>query len=63
MQFINKHNNEFKEKYPDFLQSESTKSGQYVKLLIESMGGSGNDDAVNENKIIRNIAKEVVIEK
>jgi hypothetical protein len=55
--------NEFKEKYPDCLQSESKKSGQYVKLLIESMGGSGNDDAVNENKIIRNIAKEVVIEK
>ena len=55
--------NQFKEKYPDCLTSESTKSKQYVKLLVESMGGSGNDDTINENRIIKNIAKEVVIDK
>jgi hypothetical protein len=55
--------NQFKEKYPDCLTSESKKSEQYVKLLVESMGGSGNDDTINENRIIKNIAKEVVIEK
>jgi hypothetical protein len=55
--------NQFKEKYPDCLTSESKKSEQYVKLLVESMGGSGNDDTINENRIIKNIAKEVIIEK
>lgn len=53
----------FKEKYPDCLQSASKKSDQYVRLSIEAMGGSGNDDATSENKIIKNIAKEVIIEK
>lgn len=55
--------NQFKEKYPDCLTSESKKSEQYMKLLVESMGGSGNNDTTNENKIIKNIAKEVTIDK
>ena len=32
-------------------------------MIIESMGGSGNEDFDNENKIIKKIAKEVTIDK
>jgi len=54
---------QFKEKYPDCGKSYSKYSDQYNKLVIEAMGGSGNEDTDNENKIIKKIAKEVVIEK
>jgi hypothetical protein len=54
---------EFKAKYPDCINSESKKSDIYNKLIIESMGGSGDDDMNKEAKIIKNIAKEVVIDK
>jgi hypothetical protein len=55
--------NEFKEKHPDCLQYHSKYSDQYNKLIIESLGGSGNNDAEKENKIIKNISKVVTIEK
>ena len=54
---------EFKAKYPDCIYSASKKSDQYNKLIIEAMGGLGNEDEDNENKIIKKIAKEVVINK
>ena len=54
---------QFKEKYPDCGKSESVFSDQYNKLIIEAMGGSGNEDYENENKIIKKIAKEVTINK
>jgi hypothetical protein len=54
---------EFKAKYPDCIYSDSKKSDQYNKIIIEAMGGSGNEDFDNENKIIRKIAKEVTINK
>ena len=53
----------FKEKYPDCGKSESKFSDQYNKLIIEAMGGSGDNDCEKENKIIKKIAKEVVIDK
>ena len=54
---------QFKAKYPDCGKSESKYSDQYNKLVIEAMGGSGNEDIDNENKIIKKIAKEVSIDK
>jgi hypothetical protein len=54
---------QFKEKHPDCRKSDSPFSDQYNKLIIEAMGGSGNEDIDNENKIIKNIAKEVIIDK
>ena len=54
---------EFKEKYPDCGFSHSKKSDQYNKLIIESMGGSGNNDIEKEDKIIRNITKVIAIDK
>jgi hypothetical protein len=54
---------EFKEKHPDCGKSSSKFSDQYNKLIVESMGGSGDNDLEKEDKIIRKIAKEVVIDK
>ena len=54
---------QFREKYPDYSKSVSKCSDTYNKLVIEAMGGRGNNDIEKENKIIKNIAKEVVIEK
>jgi hypothetical protein len=53
----------FREKYPDCNKSESKYSDQYNKLIIEAMGGKGDNDKEKEDKIIKNIAKEVIIEK
>ena len=54
---------EFKAKHPDCGKSISKYSDQYNKLIVESMGGSGDNDLEKENKIIKKIAKEVVIDK
>ena len=51
----------FKEAHPDCIKAKF--SDQYNKMIIEAMGGSGNEDFDNENKIIRKIAKEVRIDK
>jgi hypothetical protein len=53
----------FKEKYPDCIYSDSKKSDQYNKLIIETMGGQGDNESEKEDKIIKNIAKEIVINK
>ena len=38
-------------------------SDQYNKLVVESLGGSGDNDLEKEDKIIKKIAKEVTIDK
>jgi hypothetical protein len=53
----------FKEKYPDCGKSDSKFSDQYNKLIIEAMGGLGDNDCEKEDKIIKKIAKELVIDK
>jgi hypothetical protein len=54
---------DYKTKYPGCDKSESKYSEKYDKLIIEAFGGKGDNDDEKENKIIRNIAKEVTIEK
>jgi hypothetical protein len=54
---------QFKEKYPGYNTSESPHSDQYSKIVIEAMGGLGNDDKAKEDKIIRNISKVTTIDK
>jgi ribosomal protein L37AE/L43A len=54
---------DFKTKYPGCEKSDSQYSNKYDKLIIEAFGGKGDDDLVKENKIIKNILKEVTIEK
>ena len=53
----------FKELHPGCNYSDSKYSDQYSKLVIEAMGGLGNNDNEKEDKIIKNIAKEVTISK
>jgi len=49
---------------PAYNDYDSTKHMDYHHILIESMGGSSNDDDdKNKNKIVRNISKEVFIDK
>jgi hypothetical protein len=52
---------EFRNKHPDCLKSESKVSDKYNKLVFEAMGGKGDNDSEKEDKIIKNIAKEVII--
>ena len=54
---------QFKEKHPDYNKYHSKYSTQYHKLIIESFGGSGNNDLEKEDKIIRNISKSIVVDK
>jgi hypothetical protein len=54
---------EYKSKHPDCDKGDSKFSDQYNKLIIEAMGGKGDNDLEKEDKIIKNIAKEVTIEK
>jgi len=49
----------FKEKYPDCNKSTSNHSDKYNKIIVESM----DTDADNENKIIANISKSVMVQK
>jgi len=53
---------EYQKKYPECMKSDSKKSDEYNLLIMESLGiGTGTENT--QSKIIRKIAKEVVIEK
>ena len=54
---------DFKTKYSGCEKSDSKYSDKYDKLIIEAMGGKGDNDLEKEDKIIKNIAKVVVIDK
>jgi hypothetical protein len=55
---------EWQKEHPDFKDSESIESEKYLKIVGESMGGTTEDDDIdNYNKIIKTLAKEVTIEK
>jgi hypothetical protein len=61
---VNKNINlipQFKVAHPDCGKSSSKFSDQYNKIIVESCGGSGDNDLEKEDKIIKNIAKEVSI--
>jgi hypothetical protein len=54
---------QWKAKYPDCIYSDSKKSDQYNHIVVEAMGGSGDNDAEKADKIVKKIAKEVTIDK
>lgn len=55
---------EWKKTYPDCVDADSKKNNLYLKIVSNSMsGGSKEECEKNYNKIIRNIAKETVIDK
>jgi hypothetical protein len=53
----------FKEEHPDCGKYHSKFSDQYNKIVVESMGGPGDNDFEKEEKIIKNISKQVFIDK
>lgn len=56
--------NQWKESHPGYKDSDSKKNDQYLKILLESCGSSTKDgDNLLFEKIIKNLAKEVTIEK
>jgi molecular chaperone GrpE (heat shock protein) len=53
----------FQEVHPDCGKASSLFSDQFNKIIVESMGGSGDNDIEKENKIIKNISKVSIIDK
>jgi hypothetical protein len=53
----------FKEAHPDCVKSTSRYSDQYSKIIMEAMGGRGDNDFEKEEKIIKRVSKEVIVEK
>jgi hypothetical protein len=56
--------NEWKEENPESNDYDTKKHMDYHQIIIQSMGGTTpEEDDSNYNKIIRNVAKESVIDK
>jgi len=53
----------FKEEHPDCIKAASIYSDQYNKLILEAMGGRGDNDTEKEAKIIKNITTVTTIDK
>jgi hypothetical protein len=53
----------FRDAHPDCLKYHSKYSDQYNKIVYESMGGKGDDDIFKNEKIIKNVLKEVIVDK
>ena len=53
----------FKEAHPDCTKSASRFSDQYNKIIMEAMGGKGDNDFEKEEKIIKRVSKEVIVDK
>jgi hypothetical protein len=53
----------FKEAHPDCIKSASVYSDQYNQIIMEAMGGKGDNDFGEEEKIIKKVSKEVMVEK
>ena len=54
---------EWRAKYPDCIYSDSLKSDQYNHIVLEAMGGSGDNDSEKADKIVKKIAKVITIDK
>ena len=55
---------EWQDENPEYKDGQSNIHEQFLKIVSESMGGHNDEeDNANYNKIIRNIAKEVIIER
>ena len=55
---------EWQKKYPEYKDPESKQNDKYLEMLSGAMGGSTDDEqSKNLDKIIRNITREVIIDK
>jgi hypothetical protein len=56
--------NEWTKDHPDYKDPDSKENDRYLQIVSEAMSGSTKEESVkNYNKIIKNIAKESIIEK
>jgi hypothetical protein len=53
----------FREVHPDCTKYHSKFSDQYHKIIYESMGGKGDNEDEKNEKIIKNVLKQVTIDK
>jgi hypothetical protein len=53
----------YREKYPGCQYAASQYSDKYNKMMVEVMGGAGDNDLEKEDKIIHNISKNIVVDK
>jgi ribosomal protein L37AE/L43A len=53
----------FREVHPDCTKYHSKFSDQYNKIIYESMGGKGDNEDEKNEKIIKNVLKQVVVDK
>ena len=53
----------YREIHPDCKEYHSKYNDQYQKIVYESMGGKGDNDFEKNEKIIKNVLKEVVVDK
>ena len=53
----------YKEAHPDCMTYHSRFNDKYNKIIVESMGGSGNNMFEKEEKIIGRVSKEVTVDK
>jgi hypothetical protein len=53
----------YRDKHPDCTTYHSKFGDQYQKIIYESMGGKGDNDFEKNEKIIKNVLKEVVVDK
>ena len=55
---------EWQKKYPEYKDPESKQSDRYMEMICNTMSGSSSEEQEkNINKIVKNITKEVVIDK
>jgi hypothetical protein len=53
----------WKEENPGHEVMDSREDQEYVKIFTNSLGGMGSDREKNKQKIIKNVLKEVMVEK
>jgi hypothetical protein len=55
--------NTWKEENPNHIIMDSKEDKEYVEIMTNSLGGAGTDREKNKQKIIKNVLKEVMIDK
>ena len=55
--------NNWKEDNPNHVIMDSIEDKEFVEIMTNSLGGMGSDREKNKQKIIKNVMKEVIVEK
>jgi hypothetical protein len=53
----------WKEENPNHVVMDSKEDKEFVEIMTNSLGGMGSDREKNKQKIIKNVLKEVIVEK